>query len=130
MIKRHINTYVFSIYMSEGQERENPNSKLIADSKSLNSSVFSLMRIQLLSSLSVVGSDGATYRELKAWLDLSDGALYSNVKALEETGYVKSEKISLEGKELESYRLTEEGRAQWRQVKMWLCDFLHCGGKK
>lgn len=97
---------------------------LIAESKGLNSSVFSLIRLQLLSSLATVNQDGATYREMKAALDLSDGALYSNLKALEEMGYLKSEKITIEGKELESYKITAEGLNEWNQVRAWLMKFL------
>ncbi len=38
---------------------------------------------------------------------------------------VKSEKISFEGKELESYRLTSEGAAEWERVKAWLYKLLN-----
>ncbi len=101
---------------------------LIEESKGLNSDVFSLTRLQLLANLAVTGQDGAPYRELKAWLELSDGALYSNLEVLEKMGYVKSEKIQMAGKELKSYRLTKEGMLEWIKVKSWLEKFA--GGRK
>lgn len=103
---------------------------LIEGSKALNSGVFSLIRLQLLSSIASVGEDGVTYRELKAALQVSDGALYTNLKALQETGYLTSKEITLEGKKLESYRITGEGLLAWEQIKNWLRKFVECGVKK
>lgn len=102
---------------------------LISEAKALNSKVFSLIRMQLLSSLAELGEDGATYRELKATLDLSDGALFSNLKSLEEMRYLKSETVRVENKELESFRITPEGLAQWNRVKDWLYKFIIRGGQ-
>lgn len=103
---------------------------LVEESKALNSSVFSLIRLQLLSSIASVGRDGVTYRELKAALNVTDGALYTNLKVLEENGYIKSKKITLEGKELESYQITHEGLLEWERVKNWLKKLIECGGAK
>ena len=103
---------------------------LVEESKALNSSVFSLIRLQLLSSIASVGRDGVTYRELKAVLDVTDGALYTNLKVLEENGYVKSQKITLEGKALESYQITPEGVLVWGHTKNWLGKLVECGVKK
>ena len=103
---------------------------LIEESKALNSSVFSLIRLQLLTSIASVGQDGVTYRELKATLNVTDGALYTNLKVLEENGYVKSKKIILEGKELESYQITQEGLLAWEHTKNWLRKLVECGVKK
>lgn len=103
---------------------------LIEESKALNSSVFSLIRLQLLSSIASVGKDGVTYRELKAALQVTDGALYTNLKSLEGTGYIASKKIILEGKELESYQITLEGLLEWSGIKNWLKKLAGCGVKK
>ncbi|MBI5037000.1 transcriptional regulator [Candidatus Micrarchaeota archaeon] len=100
------------------------------EAKALNSDVFSLTRLQLLANLAVTGQDGASYRELKAWLGLSDGALYSNMDALEKMGYVKSEKVEFEGKELKAYTLTAEGMTEWARVRNWLHKFIGCEGRK
>lgn len=100
------------------------------EARALNKSVFSLLRLQLLSSLADLGQESVTYRELKAALQVTDGALYSNINVLIEMGYVKSAKVTLEGKELESYQLTDEGRAEWERVKAWLTMFLNCGGEE
>ncbi len=103
---------------------------LIEESKGLNSDVFSLIRLQLLANLAVTGPDGATYRELKAWLELSDGALYSNLGVLKKMGYVKSEEVKIGDKSLTSYQLTREGMGEWHKVNNWLRQFLECGGRK
>jgi DNA-binding PadR family transcriptional regulator len=103
---------------------------LIEESKALNSSIFSLIRLQLLSSIASVGKDGVSYRELKAVLQVTDGALYTNLKSLEETGYVTSKKITLEGKELETYQITQEGQQAWDHIKDWLKKLVECGVKK
>jgi len=103
---------------------------LIGRSKALNSKVFSLVRLQLLASLAAFEPDGVTYRELKASLGLSDGALFSNLKALQMTGYVKREEVKFEGKNLDLFKLTPEGNAEWEAAAEWLREFLDFGGSK
>jgi len=102
---------------------------LSEESRALNKKVFSLIRLQLLSSLADLGQGSVTYRELKAALPVTDGALYSNLKVLEDMGYIKSTKVEVEGKELEAYQLTDEGREEWERVKAWLIKFLNCRGE-
>lgn len=105
--------------------------KVVSEAGSLNSEIFSLPRLELLASLSELGRDGATCREMKATLGLSDGALYANLKILEKMGYLKKVEAKVEGKELEAYCITDEGEAEWRRVQEWLCKLLVCcGGKK
>ncbi len=101
---------------------------LLTASRRLNARVFSLLRLQLLRGLASLGPDGATYRELKAALEVSDGALYANLKALIAMGYLEAEKVSVESKELESYRITAAGAGEWERVRDWLCRFCACGG--
>lgn len=102
---------------------------LLAESHGLNARVFSLLRLQLLQGLASLGPDGATFRELKAALEVSDGALYANLKALIAMGYLEPEKVSVENKELESYRITPSGSGEWERVRDWLCRFCECGGE-
>ncbi len=102
---------------------------VMEESQALNSKIFSLVRMKLLESLVALGADGATYRELRAALDVKDGVLYSNLNVLQEMGYIKLAEIEFEGKKLDSYTITPEGRAEWEQVKKWLCKFLACGGE-
>lgn len=103
---------------------------LVEESRALNPDVFSLIRFQLLSSLASLWQEGSTYRELKAALQLGDGALHSNLKALENMGYLKSSEVKLDDKELTLYRITEEGKIAWEHVRSWLVRFLNCGGEK
>jgi len=100
---------------------------LVAQAKALNSKVFSLARLELLAGLAAYGPDGVTYRELKAGLGLTDGALFANLKALREMGYLNSKTVKFEEKELELFCITPEGSAQWKQVRAWLCQFVACG---
>jgi DNA-binding PadR family transcriptional regulator len=100
---------------------------IVNESDGLNSKVFSLVRLKLLASLASLGHDGATYRELKAALDINDGVLFANLNVLKEMGYLTSDKITSDGKELELYIITPEGQDGWKRTRTWLCRFLHCG---
>ena len=102
---------------------------LVEEAHALNADVFSMTRLQLLSSLASLGEDGSTYRELKAGLQLSDGALHSNLRALEGMGYVASGGVRVERKELTTYRITDDGKAAWLQVRGWLQKFLDYSGE-
>ena len=103
--------------------------KLMDGLDAINQDLVSVPRILLMASLYDLGYDGATYRELKATLPLSDGALYSNLKALQKMGHIILKKVRLENRELDSFCITAEGKASWELVRSWLCDFLACGGK-
>ena len=100
---------------------------MIEESGIVNSKLVSFVRIKILSSLYVLGPDGATFRELKATLDIPDGLMYSNLKVLEEMNIIRSEKIRLDGKSLESYKMTNEGYSQWETTRSWLYRFLESG---
>ncbi|MFH1751846.1 MAG: transcriptional regulator [archaeon] len=102
---------------------------LVSEARALNSSVFSLIRLQLLANLNAVSPESVTFREFKAGLQVTDGALYANLKALIEMGYVKSKEVVLEGKKLESYWITSEGKNEWIKVKEWLKKFLESDEK-
>ncbi len=103
--------------------------ELIDESLYLNQKIFSLTRIKIIHSLFYLGPDGATFRELNAGLGIPDGLLFSNLKALEKMGMINSEKVRLEGKELESYHLTNEGFIEWNRSIKWLKDFLNYRGE-
>ena len=101
---------------------------LVEESKALNSSVFSLIRLQLLSNLAGIHPEFVTFRELKALLGVTDGALYSNLKVLEKMSYVECRQVRLEGKQLESFRIASEGLAEWQKVASWLERLAKVGG--
>jgi DNA-binding MarR family transcriptional regulator len=114
------------------QTREDPSMQndilsILDESEGLNAKVFSLVRFKLLASLAALGQDGATYRELKAALDINDGVLFANLNVLKDMGYLTSGKITSEGKELELYTITPEGQDEWKRTRAWLCRFLRCG---
>ncbi len=100
---------------------------ILNESEALNAKVFSLVRMKLLASLAALGADGATYRELKAALSINDGVLFANLNVLKDMGYLTSEKIISDGKELELYTITPEGQDEWERITSWLRRFLDCG---
>jgi DNA-binding MarR family transcriptional regulator len=97
---------------------------LVAEAKVLNSKVFSLPRLLILTALEELGQDGPTYRELKAGLELEDGTLFSNLNALEEMGYVKKEKVELDNKEMHSYWITQDGKEALRALRLWFKSWV------
>lgn len=94
--------------------------ELVQESLSLNSKIISTPRLLILLSLEKLGLDGAAYREIKAGLEMDDGLLYSNLRALEEMGYIKEKDIILGNKEMSSYHITDEGLEALNLVRMWL----------
>jgi len=101
---------------------------IVEESEDVDSTIISRVRLEILWALSELGEDGATARQLKAGLNLGDGVLYANLKKLVEMGYLRSEKVTLEGKELELYAITPEGLLAWQRVRGWLCKLLGCEG--
>ena len=99
---------------------------IVEESEDVDSTLISRVRLEILWALSELGEDGATARQLKAGLNLSDGVLYANLKKLVARGYLRSEKVTLEGKELELYAITPEGLLEWRRIRSWLCKLLDC----
>ena len=102
---------------------------IVQESGDLDGTIISRVRLELLWALAELGEDGATARQLKAGLNLSDGVLYSNLKKLEELGYVRCEQVTIEGKALELFSITLDGLAEWMKVRGWLCKLLECGGE-
>jgi DNA-binding MarR family transcriptional regulator len=92
---------------------------LVNDAKVLNADVVTLPRILILAALKDLSEDGATFRELKATLDMSDGTLFSNLKALKKMGYVKESKVEVEDKEMHSFSITREGKEMFYAVCSW-----------
>lgn len=93
---------------------------LVQETKSINQKIISVPRLLILVSLEKLGLDGATYRELKAGLEMDDGILYSNLKALEEMGYLEEKDVKLGNKKLSSYHITSEGKEALETARAWL----------
>ena len=101
---------------------------LIRDSKSFNAKLFTLLRIQILAGLASMGEHGATYRDLKATFNISDGLLYSNLVVLIDFGYIEKESIIDKEikRKLDLYKITQSGKEEWNRMKRWLCHLLKC----
>jgi DNA-binding PadR family transcriptional regulator len=98
--------------------------ELVRGSKALNSRLFSLPRLLILDSLEEYGLDGATYREIKAGLDLDDGILYSSLSVLKKMHYLSEKKVRVENQSMTSYVLTSDGKQTLDEVKKWLKQWL------
>ncbi len=99
--------------------------ELVGESKALNSKLFSLPRLLILSALELLREgDHITFRDLKNGLKLSDGALYSNINVLIESGFVKEEDVKLEKETLSGYSITPAGRAELRLVRAWMAKWV------
>jgi len=95
--------------------------ELAAESKALNSKIFSLPRILLLSALAELPEgEGATYRELRAGLALDDGVVFANLKVLAKMEYVQESKVKLENEKMTQYFITGAGREALAGVRAWL----------
>jgi DNA-binding MarR family transcriptional regulator len=93
---------------------------LVSEAKALNSKIFSLPKLLILLSIENLGSDGATYRELKAGLGLDDGILYSSLISMKKMGYISEQRIKVEKKEMSSYSITPEGKGAIKAVRAWI----------
>ena len=101
--------------------------EVVNEAESLNSKIFSLIRLEIMWALSELGEDGATARQIKSGLKIrNDGTTYSNLNALVDMEYLKKEFVTFESKELEVYSITLEGLEEWNKTKKWL-DMLVCG---
>lgn len=98
---------------------------LVGESKALNSKLFSLPRMLLLSVLAQLPQgETAQYRELRAELGLNDGVLFTNLKVLITMGYVQSAPARFENETMTTYSITLEGRAELERIKNWLAKWL------
>ena len=98
--------------------------KLMEESKSLEPRLFSLIRIKILHSLHQLWPEGAAFREFSSCLAVQDGLLYSNLGVLTEMGLVRSEKVEVAGKRIESYYLTDHGKEEWSRALDWLGNLI------
>lgn len=92
---------------------------LVRDTRAINTKVVSVPRLLILNALEELGEDGALYRQLRAGLEMDDGLLYSNLKALQEMGYIQEKEVTLGNKEMASYHITEEGKEALSTVREW-----------
>ncbi|MGC9778036.1 MAG: transcriptional regulator [Candidatus Heimdallarchaeota archaeon] len=90
----------------------------------MNSKAFSLLRLILISNLVKYREDGISFRELKAGLDVTDGAIYSNLKALKEMGFIEEEPVEFGNKTLALYKITRIGIEEWKKIENWLKQFI------
>ncbi len=95
---------------------------LIENSKKINSKAFNLTRCILLFLISFY-KDGLQFRELKTFVNISDGKLQSNLDFLLEMGYIKKIKVELDQKRLHIFMINELGKNNLKKIIEWI-DFL------
>jgi DNA-binding MarR family transcriptional regulator len=78
----------------------------------INKAFESRIRLGIMSVLMV--NDQADFRSLRDTLEVTDGNLASHLRALEDAGYIVSEKRFLNKKPNTTYRITAEGTGSFR----------------
>lgn len=91
---------------------------VIENSKKINSRAFNLTRCILLTLISFY-KDGLQFRELKAFLDISDGKLQSNLDFLLEMGYIKKIKVDLDQKSIHIFMINDLGKNELKKIIEW-----------
>ena len=79
----------------------------------LNKAFDSRVRMGVMSVLVV--NNWVSYKELKNFLDLTDGNLASHVAALEKINYLEVKKQFIGKKPLTTYRITKAGKTSFEQ---------------
>jgi len=97
--------------------------KSVKGAKELDSKLFSLPRLQILSALYLLGGEYAFYRDLKAGLELNDGILFFNLQALERMSYIGKREEEFQGKKMDAYCITLEGIDAFKKTISWVKDF-------
>jgi Winged helix DNA-binding domain len=100
---------------------------LYTEAKALNAGIISLPRLLILHELSNYYPDGALFRDLRP-LQLTDGNLLYNLRALEKIHYIRHQVAKVEHKKLDAYFITQEGLDAFSKVKEWLGKISKKGG--
>ncbi len=93
--------------------------EIVNGTKRINSKACTLNRSLLLALCSYF-IDGIEYRELKAALNISDGKLSSNLRALIRVNYLKEEETVLDKKRIKYYLITEKGKKELEKIIEWI----------
>ncbi|MFH1106964.1 MAG: transcriptional regulator [Candidatus Micrarchaeota archaeon] len=94
----------------------------IKSAKELDADLLTLPRLQILSALYPLNGEVARYRDLKAGLEMGDGILFFNLKALEKRRYISKKKETDGRRKATEYRITDEGKEAFKKVLLWLKD--------
>lgn len=96
------------------------------DHRQLDRTIHSRIRLAVLSVLAAVES--AKFTHLRDQVNTTDGNLSTHLGKLEEAGYVEVEKSFEDRKPVSRYRLTDEGRAAFREYVGNLGEMLGLSG--
>ena len=97
---------------------------LAANSKAINSKAFSVPRILILSAISELRGEGASFRELRDALSMKDGTIFANLNALIEMRYIRMEKTKVNGEKTAVYYITDEGTEGLLHLKEWAAKWV------
>lgn len=92
---------------------------LIESSKKINSKAFNLTRCLILSLINFY-KDGLQFRELKTFLNISDGKLQSNLDFLIEISYIKKIKVDLDQKSIHIFMIDKLGKNELKKIIEWI----------
>ena len=93
--------------------------EIIKGTERINSKACTLNR-SLLLALLYYFIDGIQFRELKAALNISDGSLSSNLKALTKVDYLKEEETVMDKKKIKYYSITKSGKKELEKIINWM----------
>jgi len=93
--------------------------EIIKGTERINSKACTLNR-NLLLALCSYFIDGIQFRELKAALNISDGKLSSNLRALTKNDYLKEEETVLDKKKIKYYSITKNGKKELEKIINWM----------
>lgn len=95
----------------------------IFDAAELDPVIHGRMRLGIMAHLS--GAQTAHFSELKRVLHATDGNLSSNLRTLEEAGYINSDKSFLSRRPVTRFTMTEAGRAAFAHYLDVLAKLLN-----
>lgn len=93
--------------------------EIIKGTEKINSKACTLNR-SLLLALCYYFIDGIQFRELKTALNISDGNLSSNLRALIKVDYLKEEEAIMDKKKIKYYSITENGKKELEKILDWI----------
>lgn len=95
---------------------------MIFDLEKLNKVFNNRIRVGIMSGLMV--NDSLSFKDLKEYLDLTDGNLASHLKNLEESNYITVTKGFVGRKTNTTYTVTEEGKLAFKQHLAYLENLI------
>ncbi|MHA2008698.1 MAG: transcriptional regulator [Promethearchaeota archaeon] len=93
--------------------------EIIKGTERINSKACTLNR-SLILALCYYFIDGIQFRELKTALNISDGNLSSNLRALTKVDYLKENETVMDKKKIKYFSITKNGKKELEKIINWI----------